>query len=660
MNFKNARYFVCDFETTVYKGQKDTQVWASAFVELFTENVWIVGSIEETFNYFKKLNSNVVLYYHNLKFDGSFWLDYLLRTLKFKQAYYQYGENANEIKWMKNSDMPSNSFKYVISDLGQWYTLTIKVKDKIIEIRDSLKLIPFSVEEIGKSFGTKHKKLKMKYEGVRYPGCNITTEERSYIKNDVLVVKEAVEIMFKDGHNLLTIGSCCLAEYKKICRESLKLEQDYSELFPNLYERELDSKIYGSENEGEYIRRSYKGGWTYVVKGKENKVFHNGLTADVNSLYPSQMHSDSGNRYPVGIPKFWQGDYIPDKAIAPNKYYFVRIKTRFYLKEGYLPFIQLKNTLLYNGTECLESSDMYDSDTDSYISEWTDSKGITHDTRVTLTLTMIDYELIKEHYHLVDFEILDGCYFYSQEGIFDEYIDKYKEIKMNSKGAKRSEAKLFLNNLYGKMATSTDSSFKFAYMDEDKIKFKLVRANDKKPGYIPCGSAITSYARNFTIRHAQLNYHGLDKPGFIYADTDSIHCDLKPDELIGIKTHKTEFNHWALESYWDEAFFIRQKTYVEHITHKDGEPIESPYYDIKCAGLPDRCKKLFLMSIRYMTEEEKKDDYSEEELRFLFKNDKQIIRSIYDFKRGIEIPGKLLPKRIHGGILLKETSFKMR
>lgn len=81
------------------------------------------------------------------------------------------------------------------------------------------------------------------------------------------------------------------------------------------------------------------------------------------------------------------------------------------------------------------------------------------------------------------------------------------------------------------MASSTDSSFKYAYVKEDNsIGFVPVIENNKTPGYIPVGSAITSYARNFTIRAAQKNYYGVDKPGFIYADTDSIHCDLPPEK----------------------------------------------------------------------------------------------------------------------------------
>lgn len=161
---------------------------------------------------------------------------------------------------------------------------------------------------------------------------------------------------------------------------------------------------------------------------------------------------------------------------------------------------------------------------------------------VELTLTMTDYYLIREHYELVDFEILDGCWFFSEIGIFDQYINKYKELKLNSTGARRELAKLFLNNLYGKLASSMDSSFKVAELkDNGAVGFFNVKANDKKPGYIACGSAITSYARNFTIRTAQKNYHGKNERGFIYADTDSIHCDLEPNELVGVPVHDKDF-----------------------------------------------------------------------------------------------------------------------
>lgn len=651
---------MCDFETTVYKGQVNTEVWASASVELYTEDVNIFHSIEEQYNYFLEQKCNIIAYYHNLKFDGAFWLSYLLVDKGYEQAYIKVGDAENKVEWLEEKNMKNKSFKYSISDKGMWYSIIIKVNNHFIEIRDSLKLLPFSVKRIGESFRTKHKKLDMEYTGFRYAGCEITDEEKHYIANDVLVVKEALEIMFDEGHSKLTIGACCLEEYKNICNHSLINTLEYKEMFPNIYDILIDKKIYKYENAGEYVRKSYRGGWCYLVKGKENQIKTNGTTADVNSLYPSMMSSESGNRYPIGIPHFWTGNIIPDIALESNKYFFVRIKTRFYIKKNMLPFIQIKSSYLYKGTEALETSDIYDKKTGQYYTHWKDKDGNLHDTRVELVLTMTDFQLLKEHYELVDFEILDGCWFFSEIGIFDEYIEKYKKIKLESKGALRELAKLFLNNLYGKMSSSTDSSFKIAYVKDDKsVGFIPVPEAKKKPGYIPVGSAITSYARNFTIRAAQKNYHGVNERGFIYADTDSIHCDLAPEEIKGIKVHDKDFCCWKLESCWDKAIFTRQKTYIEHVVKENCIPIDNTYNNIKCAGMPQKCKDLFEKSMDGNADFT--NEWSDKEKEFLFdKDNKPIKRSFADFKIGLKVPGKLRPKRIRGGILLVETTYEMR
>lgn len=651
MRFRKSRYFMGDFETTVYDGQTDTEVWAAACVEFGTDDVHIFHSIADQFEYLQSLNSNIVIYYHNLKFDGTFWLSYILLDLGWKEASVRgTNDDVNDFEFIPTKDMPYHSFSYSISDMGQWYRIIIKTTKYIIEIRDSLKLLPFSVKRIGQSFNTKHKKLNMEYTGLRYAGCEITDEEKEYIANDVLVVKEALEMMFKEGHNRLTIGSCCLAEYKRILGHKL-----YQSYFPNIYGIPIDESVYGSPNAGEYIRRSYHGGWCYLARGKEQRIFENGITADVNSLYPSMMSSESGNFYPIGEPHFWKGNVIPDEALENFRYYFIRIKTRFYLKPGMLPFIQVKSTLLYRSTEMLETSDIYNHKDGNYYAYYRDFDGNIVPATVTMTLTMTDYKRLLEHYELVDFEILDGCWFDSAIGIFDEYIEKYKKIKLESKGALRELAKLFLNNLYGKMASSTDSSFKVAYIKEDKaVGFYQVTKHDKEPGYIPVGSAITSYARNFTIKAAQLNYYGPDKPGFIYADTDSIHCDLPAEEFKGIRVHPKDFCCWKMETSWDKGWFVRQKTYMEHVVAQDLEPVDEPYYNIKCAGMPERSKELYRLSMEgYEPKED--DDFTDEERNFLSTK-----RTMEDFTIGLTVPGKLMPKRIRGGVLLVPTSYQMR
>ncbi len=624
MREKKYRYFMGDFETTVYDGQERTDVWASAVVELYTEDVQILHSISDTWEYLKSLNCDLIIYYHNLKFDGTFWLDYFLTELKLEQAIDDI--NSAFPEWVEDYKMENNTIKYTISDLGQWYRIRIKVNNHYIEIRDSLKLLPFSVKRIGNSFKTKHKKLDMEYKGFRYPYCEITPEEQEYIKNDVLVIKEALEIMFNEGHNKLTIGSCCLAEYKYEMRKEV-----YNSMFPDLYDIPLNAEEYGADNADEYIRKSYHGGWCYVVKGKERRKMYDGCTADVNSLYPSMMHSQSGNSYPTGKPKFWKGNYIPEEAQDDRHFYFVRIRCRFRIKKNKLPFVQMKGTMLYNPREMLTTSDFYIKKQNRYVKRFVLENGTIIDSKPTMTMTQMDYELFLKHYEVEELEILDGCYFMSFKGIFDTYIDKYKKLKMESTGALRELAKLFLNNLYGKMASSKNSSFKLAITEGDGFRYETINEEDKQAGYIAVGSAITSYARCFTITAAQKNYHGVNARGFIYADTDSIHTDLNPSEIKGIRIDDKEFCCWKIESEWDVGWFVRPKTYIEHIVREDGEECE-PKYNVKCAGMPEKSKEIFLSQMNDLS----------------------------DFDIGLKVSGKLLPKRIKGGVVLVDTDYEMR
>lgn len=660
--------YAADFETTVYSGQESTEVWSSAFCPVRTlaqisgkraipqaceNDVILHTSIDQSYKWLEAFQYDVILYYHNLKFDGSFWLDYLLK---------------NGWTWWKRATKkdvpPLHSIETCISDLGQWYYIILNFPDHKIEMRDSLKLLPMSLKVIGESFKTKHQKLEMDYTTHRHANEEITTQERAYIKNDVLVLMEALEIIFEQGHNKLTIGSCCMQEYKK----SIPV-MAYKDMFPDLQaiEAPIDT---GAKNMDEYIRKAYKGGWCYAKKDRRRKVIKRGCTADVNSLYPSMMSSESGNYYPVGLPHMFAGS-IPAflKTGSTKFYYFVRINCAFALKEGYLPFMQIKDSPYYRHNEMLEDSrPRIGQHKYMEFEEILTGKKITN--HITLTLTCTDYELFHEHYNVYDETVLDGCWFYTDIGIFDSYIDKYRKIKMESKGAVRQIAKLFLNNLYGKMASSDNSSYKKPLLGHDGvIKMQEIEEFSKKTVYIPVGAAITSYARRFTITAAQKNYRY-----FCYADTDSIHCACDPEQLKGVPIDPVRFCCWKIETCWNEGWFVRAKTYIEHVIEEDQQPIEQPYYNVKCAGLPDACKNLFIQSMT-QTEEERHHheniwqsylfvqakigaevpyDTMETEM-FLSKK-----RTLKDFDSGLMIYGKLTPVRIPGGIVLQKTFFTIK
>lgn len=374
----------------------------------------------------------------------------------------------------------------------------------------------------------------------------------------------------------------------------------------------------------------------------------------------------SGNHYPIGMPNFVLGEEIREHIENPDHYTFLRFRCRFKIKENHLPFIQIKGNPFYKGTEMLEDSrptwkgKKYYKLIDKNEGEISD--------KVEMTMTETDFRLMLSQYYVSDLEILDGCWFYTDIGMFDEYINYWMEIKKNSPSgsARRTIAKLFLNNLYGKFSTSPINITREPTFDGEKVSLPCRVKKDKKPVYIPIGAAITSYARNFTIRAAQANFDN-----FCYADTDSIHCLCSMEDIKGIKVHPTNFCCWKLESCWDEAIFVRQKTYIEHATHEDGKAVES-YYNVKAAGMPKRCKNYFIKS---MTETKEEADYYSERydsLKWISEADKETStdyqeakflkdrRTLKDFKVGLEVPGKLRPVRIPGGIVLMDEFFTIR
>lgn len=646
--------YVADFETVVEDdtwNQKNTEVWAWAITELFDQDevVSIGNTIESFFNYLTSTINKKCVYFHNLKFDGSFIIDYIMK-LGFKPALQENGEFVK-----KDKEITNKHFTFVITDSGQWYSIKIRMNTILIEFRDSLKLLPFKVKELGKAFNTKHQKLEIDYKGHTKAGEIITKEEEDYIRNDVLVVKEALEAFIKElGYEKkipLTIAQAALQDYKSYFKGDL-----FDEYYPNLAKYELDPLIYGVTNADAYIRKSYGGGWCYSDPRRFNKIvgkaqdprYHIKIE-DVNSLYPSTMHSKSGNRLPIGLPTFFKG--VNEFARIPHdSYYFVRIRCNFKLKDRMLPFIQIKSSPFYRRNENLSSS-FYDK-----FGEYNPSL------RPEMTLTCTMFNMLMKAYEVTDLEILDGCYFKTEIGLFDAYINKWYELKAKAKreGNKvlYTIAKLFINSLYGKFGKNPNNIFKVPHMNSEVVVYSDEVGDDLEPIYIPIASAITSLARKFTVTAAIKNYDS-----FCYSDTDSIHICIKDDsEIKGIVQHPTELCCWSEDGCFDNGIYLRQKTYMEFSINEEN-PLMSEY-DVKACGMSDRAKDLFTWNLMGLLPfknktidvpvkgEIKNVKLSSDEFEFLRHK-----RKPKHFTFGLCVPGNLTPKIIRGGTVLVETTF---
>ena len=557
--FKNntTMKLTADFETTT--DELDCRVWAWGVCEIGNPKYFIYSNNIDDFFKFCETSENSTIYFHNLKFDGEFILCWLFEN------------GFTHVKDRK--ELKTKTFTTLISDKGQFYSMKIVFKKSgkktnYIEIFDSLKILPFSVSAIAKGFNLPISKLDIDYNLPRPVGYNLTPEEVDYLRNDVDIVARALSVIFSQDLKKMTAGSNALFDYKRTV--SIK---SFDRWFP-------------VPDYDEDVRKSYKGGFTYLNPIYKGVDIEKGIVLDVNSLYPSVMRN---RPLPYGEGIFFEGQYKTDVLY---NLYVQMLTCQFEIKPGHIPTIQLKNNLSFIPTEYLTSSG---------------------DEEVTLCLTNVDLELFLKHYDIYNLEYHSGWKFKSTTGLFTEYIDKWTEVKIQSSlegnNAMRTLAKLMLNSLYGKFALNPNVQSKIPYYDNGIVKYYNGDKETRAPLYIPVGTFVTSWARYTTITSAQSVY---DR--FVYADTDSLH--LIGEELPeSLDIDPVNIGKWKHESTFTRARFLRQKSYIEEI---NGE------MKITCAGLPESCYK-------YVTWD--------------------------NFKEGASYPGKLQPKHVPGGIVLKDIDF---
>lgn len=610
-----------DFETTT--DPNDCRVWAWGVCEVGNTDYFQYGNTLDEFMEYLQSVSGSTVWFHNERFDGEFILVWLFEH-GFRHVRNRFEEETK-------------TFSTLISEQGQFYSIKIVFekkgkKTKYVRILDSLKVIPFSIDEIAKAFNLPNRKLHIDYTEYREVGHILTSDEVAYLYNDVAIAAGALNVLFEQGLNRLTQASNALFNYKETVGKD-NFEHWFPKLLP-IQDRD--------------IRKAYKGGYTYPNPVYQRLVNGRTLVLDINSLYPWVLRYC---KLPYGRPIYFNGKYKPD---AQYDLYVQQFTCRFKLKEGKLPMIQIKNSFRFSRTEYLTQSEQpYD------------------DRPVVLTLTNVDLALFYENYEVWDEEWDSGWKFKSTTGLFSDYIDYWMGVKeeasRNKNKAMRTLAKFMLNALYGKFGTALTGKSKFPVYDDGKISYETGPEELRKALYVPVATFVTAWARDKTIRSA---LKVIDK--FIYSDTDSLHLSIDlPDEIMLMSEDELEemstaqlraygvdipadfdidpvrLGAWKIESVFHRNKTIRAKTYVEDGNRpevwgrqrfsskahkefcedtgvKDDMSKYSWMYDIDklnvvCAGMPKACHP-------YVT----------------FDN----------FEENRSYPGKLKPKHVVGGIVL--------
>lgn len=529
---KDKEVYVADFETSheTKNGIEYAWVWCAGYQRIYTDSVKalnLFGNINDFLNSLMS-NKSKKVYFHNLKFDGQFILSYFL-NLGYKKV---------------QAFTAPKQINYLVDNLGSFYSISVSFKNTGGQLRrlvflDSAKIYPYSLKTLAKQMNMPTSKGDLDYNKVRYPNHVLTTEELDYFKRDIMILKIAIEKAYTEGYKKMTIGANALEQYKNtLDLEGRSGKWVFKDIFPKL-----------NPEADEFIRKSYRGGCCMLNEKYSNKItpIH---SYDINSMYPSMLYY---KHMPFGVAKKFEGKWQP-KA---NKVCVQCINCAFFIKQGFLPTIQVKGNKLFKANEWIKNC--------AY--------------NIDLYLTNVDLELFFKHYDVVDITYKGGYEFNTSAGLFKKYIDKWMSIKANTQDeGERLFAKLFLNNIYGKFATNPKRYSTIFGLENGVVKRVDTMETECESIYLPVGVFTTSYARAYLINYAQANY---DK--FVYCDTDSLHL-LAPTDNLPLDNSKLGYFKYE---YYGKAKHIKQKTYIAYVEkeNKFNKWYSVNKYQLTCAGL---------------------------------------------------------------------------
>lgn len=511
--------------------------------------------------------SEIRIFFHNLKFDMTQIIS----------------------QWMPWHKHEISELSSVISS-NRYYKIQFTYKSIVFTFMDTAKVYPMSLASIAKSLGlektkewdySKHRKFE-----------DITPEEMHYFDTDIKIVYELLRRTYAlgpeaNGSNTklhLTRGSMVLQELKKMRynqtpafkSDRLDKRPDYLK-YPDLY---VHMNIYDLVK----FRRAYYGGFVNVQPGLEGQHLAQGISLDYNSMYPSQMLRPMPNWRTMKHYK------TPSPYTLEERFKILRIQiTQLTLKPDKIPTMP-KKSLFGAAQNVMSIKDL--KDREQFFTNW-------------------DMDFIEKNYNIT-YTVTEVYEFEYLENMFTAYIEKWKAVKVNATTPfDRNNAKLFLNNGYGKMAQDTllaglqqltidgeiEQEPAGIILDEGIFKHRLTSepVDKVEAPNILIAMAITAYARHELFKAIEA-VKVSTKYTYYYADTDSVHIGISKETMnvlakeadkfptmkklaensevfaleasrigadIGIAYDNEKFLSWKIESFFTDAKYLRSKTYAE-------------------------------------------------------------------------------------------------
>lgn len=365
-----------------------------------------------------------------------------------------------------------------------------------------------SLDAVGKKIGVEKKSGQLDYNLIRHSQTPLTPAEMEYCEYDILVVLAYIQSQITlNGGKITKIPLTKTGYVRNYCRREC-LPSKSGAWFRY---RRIMQQLTLEADEYTLLHSAFQGGFTHANARKSHKVFENVASYDFTSSYPACMVLE---QFPMS--KGFRIDNITEAQFE----YFIRY------------YCCLFRVTFYNIDEKITADHPISASRCRGLQgEITDNGRIAYAAQLTLTITDVDWFIIKDFYNW-DHYVISDFYYYYRGYLPTSYVRSvlglYKD-KTELKGVKGREhdyvlSKELLNSSYGMMVTNIIRDEIIYDKDEWKsepvsIADKLEIYNNSKKRFLsfPWGVWVTAYARKalFTGIKATAD-------DYIYADTDSL------------------------------------------------------------------------------------------------------------------------------------------
>ena len=440
-----------------------------------------------------------------------------------------------------------------------------------IQFRCSYKLTNMSLEKaVQNELGIVHCKAAgdLDYRLIRTADTPLDDTEYAYCVSDVVCLYELIERRLINEHdNLESIPMTSTGYVRRDCRNSCRKDEDYREEF---LKQEMTESVY------KLLLEAGRGGNTHANRFMSGRVWHNVDSFDVASSYPAQMFL---RKFPVSkftpygeIESMTELDSLLSEYACLFRVIFTGLEVRDNIGMPYIAISKAtahsKHVTLDNG-RVLSVINREDREND---------RGY-----LALTLTDVDFQIIKEQYAWDEMSISDfhiATYGYLPEALLSQVMAYFRaktELKDKIKEAEESgdeEEAANLAYLYAKSKNRLNGIFGMCYtnpvhnvisINEDgewiedvpEIADALKKFWKSRNSFLvyAWGVWITAWAR----RHLEDLFNALGQDRVIYGDTDSgkaVDVDISKIDALNAKVMELADKRGAYCDYNGTRYYM--------------------------------------------------------------------------------------------------------